>query len=344
MESFRLPAEWEEQDAVLLIWPHAATDWQPVLPEVNRVYIALLSAIAKSERVVIVTPEAHSLSHRLAFFMPALMKNITLVDLPTNDTWARDCAPISLVSTLPATAGILLDFGFNGWGGKFPARLDNLITRRLCERGLFTAVWRDCLDFVLEGGSIDTDGQGTLLTTARCLLNPNRNPHLSQALIEQRLKDCLGIKRILWLRHGALLGDDTDGHIDMLARFVAPDTIAYTACNDPSYPCYNELKLMESELRSFRTTTGKPYTLLPLPIAPTDDGLPASYTNFLITNTAVLLPDYGDESIDTVAQTLQSAFPTRSIIPIPARPLLRQGGSIHCSTMQIPKGFLNTNH
>ena len=344
MKAVRMPAEWEEQSGIVVIWPHGGTDWHPMLPEVNRVYLALVSAIAQSERVVIISPAAHELSHRLGFCMAPLMANITLVELPTNDTWARDCLPLSVwdFGKEGQEVATLCDFCFNGWGGKFASELDNQLGTELHRKGLFRAVRRDQGDFVLEGGSIESDGHGTLLTTARCLLGTNRNPHLTQSEIEQRLRQELGVERILWLHHGALAGDDTDGHVDMLARFVRPDSIAYTSCNDPSYPYYNELKLMEQELRGFCTKGGRPYNLIPLPLPLEGElrNLPCSYANFLIANETVLLPDYGADGFNEVKSTLQHLFPTRAIRPIPARTLIGQGGSVHCATMQIPKNFL----
>ena len=200
-------------------------------------------------------------------------------------------------------------------------------------------------EFVLEGGSIDTDGEGTLLTTTACLLTESRNPQLDQQQIEMRLKTELGVTRILWLQHGFLAGDDTDSHIDMLARFCAPDTIAFMQCDDPGDEHFESLAAMAQELRQFRTRDGQPYRLigLPLPAAiynSVGQRLPASYANFLIINDAVLVPQYNDRSDEIVLKRLAACFPDRQMIGIPCRALIEQYGSLHCLSMQFPDGVL----
>ena len=236
-----------------------------------------------------------------------------------------------------------MDFKFNGWGEKFPAELDNQICRNLMQQGVFKGEYEDHLDFVLEGGSIESDGQGTILTTSQCLLAPHRNQPLTKAQIEARLLETLHAKRLLWLDHGYLAGDDTDCHIDTLARFCPDDTIAYVQCLDKSDEHFEELKQMETQLKEFRTMEGKPYRLIPLPMAKAiydEDGirLPATYANFLIINGAVLMPTYGDEDTDLQAkERLQEAFPKHDIIGIDCRILITQHGSLHCCTMQFPK-------
>lgn len=332
--------EWHPQDAVLLAWPHAATDWRPTLPSVTDVYLSLVVAIAPYEHVIIVTPEALDLELRLRDTLPELPPRIRIVELPTNDTWIRDYGPISILhDSLPT----MLDFRFDGWGGKFRAELDNHATQDLFEQAVFNCAYQDCDDFTLEGGSIETDGRGTLLTTSSCLLNPNRNPQFSREEIEQRLGFDLGIRRVLWLHNGALAGDDTDGHIDMLARFTDARTIVYTSCRDPQYPYYAELLEMERELRHFSSLDGTPYSLVPLPLPTTVSDQPASYTNYLITNSSVLLPDYGDPDFPDIVGTMEKLFPGRAVVPVRANALITQGGSIHCATMQVPAGFLNNN-
>jgi agmatine deiminase len=255
-----------------------------------------------------------------------------------NDTWARDHGPISVLCQGEAT---LLDFDFNGWGGKFAYELDNQITRRLHAQGAFGDTPIEHVDLILEGGSIEVDGSGTLLTTAQCLLTPTRNPRLSRQQLEQQLSELLGITRFLWLQHGYLAGDDTDSHIDTLARLCDPDTIAYVSCTDPQDEHYKELKAMEAELQSFRTARGSPYRLVPLPwpTAKYDtDGvrLPATYANFLIINNAVLVPTYRDPADDEALRTLQTCFPDREVVGIDCLPLIAQHGSLHCVTMQLP--------
>ncbi|MEM1214393.1 MAG: agmatine deiminase family protein, partial [Bacteroidota bacterium] len=257
----------------------------------------------------------------------------------SNDTWARDHGPISVFEDGQLR---LLDFIFNGWGLKFPANRDNLLTKTLHTWGIYGDLPLEQVGLVLEGGALETDGQGTLLTTRECLLSPNRNPHLEQAALEEKLNETLGVDRFLWLENGRLLGDDTDAHIDTLARFCDAETIAYVHCDDPRDVHYADLQLMEQELQQFRTRRGTPYRLVPLPwpdACHAQDGnrLPATYANFLIINGAVLVPTYGLPQDQTALQVLQDCFPTREIIGIDCRLLIEQHGSLHCVTMQIPR-------
>ena len=317
-DGYRLPAEWEPQSGIQLTWPHAETDWAPMLDEVTKTYEDMAREIKKREPLLVVGP-------------------------PTNDTWARDHGFITLTDdSRPDAPALLLDFKFNGWGEKFPADLDNAINRRIYDDGSVRGHYVGLPHFVLEGGSIESDGQGTILTTSQCLLAPHRNQPLTQEQIEARLLRTLHAKRILWLDHGYLAGDDTDSHIDTLARFCPDDTIAYVQCTDPADEHYDELRLMEAQLRTFRTAEGKPYRLIPLPMAKAahdEDGtrLPATYANFLVTNGAVLMPTYGTPDLDNQArERLREAFPGRDIVGIDCRPLIIQHGSLHCCTMQFP--------
>ena len=336
-----LPAEWHEQYAVQLTWPHSSTDWRPVLKAVTRCYLEIARAISTRANLIIVTPKPKQVREQLVLNLPIKsLERITFCKAPTNDTWARDHGFITLL----APDGLhLLDFKFNGWGEKFRAKFDNCICRRMAEQNILEGHYEDHLDFVLEGGSIESDGKGTILTTSQCLLAPHRNQPLTQAQIEARLLDALHAERILWLDHGYLAGDDTDCHIDTLARFCPDDTIAYVQCLDKSDEHYAELQLMEAQLKEFRTMEGKPYRLIPLPMAKAvydEDGtrLPATYANFLITNGAVLMPTYGNPDIDQLAkEQLCKAFPNYDIIGIDCQILIIQHGSLHCSTMQFPK-------
>ena len=318
-KNYRLPAEWEPQSGVQLTWPHAQTDWAPMLGEVTKTYEEMAREIRKREPLLIVGP-------------------------PTDDTWARDHGFISLTS-VKGTDIQLLDFCFNGWGEKFPAAQDNAINRHLYDAGSVKGQYVDHLDFVLEGGSIESDGQGTIFTTSCCLLAPHRNQPLTREQIEQRLKDYLYADRVLWIDHGHLTGDDTDGHIDTLVRIAPDNTLLYVGCDDPDDEQYDELQLMEQQLRTFRTTEGKPYTLkrLPLPHPIYDEGerLPATYANFLVINGAVLCPTYAQPDLDAEAlRIIGSAFPDREIVGIDCRSLIKQHGSLHCCTMQFPEGVL----
>ena len=304
----------------------------------------MAKAIVEYERLIVVTPEPIHVRQLLGGVLPAKnLQHVSYCKAPTNDTWARDHCFITL---LTPDGPHLLDFKFNGWGEKFPSKLDNCICRRMAEQHILKGHYERHLDFVLEGGSIESDGKGTILTTSHCLLAPHRNQPLTQAQIEARLLASLHAERILWLDHGYLAGDDTDSHIDTLARFCPDDTIAYVQSLDQSDEHYDELHRMEAQLQTFCTLEGKPYRLIPLPMAKAvydKEGtrLPATYANFLIINGAVLMPTYGDEGTDLKAkEQLQKAFPHRDIIGIDCRTLITQHGSLHCCTMQFPTGSM----
>lgn len=335
----RLPAEWEPQSAVQFTFPHADSDWAEVLDQVVPCFVELIETASQYERVLVVCADAKEVGKLLS---NAKKENLILVEAPSNDTWARDHGGITI---LEDEQPVILDFVFNGWGLKFAADKDNLITRHLFERGIFRAKEIRHGGLVLEGGAIESDGQGTLLTTAQCLLSPNRNPHLSQAEIEAKLRELFGLERVLWLYHGHLVGDDTDAHIDTLARFCDAETIAYVQCTDPADEHFPALQRMEAELKTFKTQHGQPYRLVPLPMPGAiyaDDGrrLPATYANFLIMNEAVLVPTYNvPEDAEALAR-LRNCFPDRTVIGIDCSALILQHGSLHCVTMQYPVGVI----
>ncbi len=342
--TLRLPAEWEPQDAVLLAWPHTDSDWQPILEEISSVYLELVRTIQHRQTVIIISPEPARVTERLRRAKIEQI-NILIREIATNDTWTRDYGPLTILSN---DKPILLDFGFNGWGRKFPADQDNLVTGRLHASGCFGNTAREAIDLVLEGGSIESDGTGTLLTTSACLLNANRNPQLDKQQIEQALKLHFGVQQILWLDHGYLAGDDTDAHIDTLARLCPQDTITYVRCDTPDDEHFPELQQMEKQLRQFRTRSGEPYRLIPLPWTQahhdeTGQRLPATYANYLVINEAVLVPTYNDPADETALAALAEAYPERQIIGIDCTPVIWQHGSLHCLTMQIPKGVLPCN-
>jgi len=337
----RLPAEWEIQDGVLLAWPHSSSDWAPILDEVRPVFTEIIRQIVRFERVLVTTP---NISDTRAFLADAGvdMTRVALYDIPSNDTWARDFGPITVMFN---GKPVLLDFGFNGWGLKFPANFDNQINKRLKEQGAL-APNLQTIGLIMEGGSIESDGIGTILTTSACLLSPNRNPQLDIHEIEQAMVSLLGTQRVLWLNHGFLAGDDTDSHVDTLARICPNNVIVYVACDEERDEHYTELKLMEEELKSFKAPDGSPYGLIPLPWPKPCFGdmaqrLPATYANFLAINGAVLVPTYRDKEKDALAmERIGQAFPGREIIGIDCLPLLKQHGSLHCVTMQLPEGVL----
>lgn len=334
------PAEWHSQSGVQLTWPHIGTDWADILDEVIDCYLSISREIIKREKLLIVAPANSDVE---TYFSDEEKKNIIFTEIECNDTWARDHGAISVFIDNKPT---LLDFGFNGWGLKFAANYDNQITKRLYNMSVFNpdVEYNNHINFILEGGSIETDGKGTLLTTTKCLLAPNRNQPLGKVQIEEQLKSALGINRVLWLNYGFLTGDDTDSHIDTLARFCDEDTIAYIKCDDLNDLHYSELKQMERELMTFVNNDGKPYNLLPLPMVDALYGnsglLPATYANFLIINDAVLMPTYGTTKDEIAKSQLQKQFPNREIVGIDSRPLIKQHGSLHCVTMQFPEGFI----
>ncbi len=329
----QLPPEWAPQQFVQLTWPHEETDWVDMLDEVNQCFAEIARHIIQYENLLIVCRDAERIRTLLKDID---LNRITFVELPTNDTWARDHGGITV---LEDGKKVIYDFAFNGWGKKFEAELDNKITKALYDKQLFgsNVTYRNCLDFVLEGGSIESDGEGTLLTTSTCLLSDNRND-LSKEAVEARLKDYFGLHRMLWLNHGYLAGDDTDSHIDTLARFCDVNTIAYVKYEDERDEHYTEQKKMEEELMQFRTVSGAPYRLIPLPMADAvyeaGERLPATYANFLIINGAVLMPTYQSPKDEIALKQLELAFPDRKIIGINCLPLIKQHGSLHCVTMQ----------
>jgi agmatine/peptidylarginine deiminase len=339
--SLRFPAEWEPQDAVLIAWPHAGTDWAERLAEVETTYVALGVAITRFQRLVIVVADAALEAHARAQLgsAGADLGRVRFVRAAYDDTWLRDSGPITLIDG----AGFrLLDFRFTGWGGKYGASQDDALIAQLVAAGLFKNAKHQRIDFALEGGGIETDGDGTLLTTWQCL--HERHPGLTRQEISWQLENALQQHRVLWLDHGALEGDDTDAHIDTLARFAARDAITFQDCDDPADSHYAGLKAMGAELAALRTADNKPYRLYPLPWARPiiDEGrrLAASYANFLIINGAVLMPAYGDKMDAAAAVMLGNAFPNHAIVPVPCRPLIWQNGSLHCITMQLPAGLL----
>ncbi len=334
----RLPAEWHKQQLVQLTWPHENSDWAYMLQEVEECFIQLATEISLRGRLLIVAPDTAKVKEQLAG-SKADLRNITLFECNTNDTWARDHAFITFSDGERLMYG---DFCFNGWGKKFESTLDNAINRQIYKENiLIPGTYIDNSDFVLEGGSIESDGKGTILTTSQCLMAPNRNQPLTQPQIEEELKRRLFAEHILWLDYGNLIGDDTDGHIDTIARLTPDDTIVYMQCTDETDEQYADLKAMEEQLKSFATKEGTPYRLIPLPSpdAIYEDGerLPATYANFLIMESAILYPTYAQPENDAkAASALKEAFPEYDIVGIDCRALIKQHGSLHCVTMQYP--------
>lgn len=342
---YSLPAEWYKQDGVMLTWPHQDTDIAPLLEQVYPIYIKISQAITKRQKLVVIVHnsilksevENKLLSHNID------LKQVRFVIAPTNDIWARDYGIITLVNSKGELK--ITDFIFNGWGNKYKSFLDNKVNSYLIDQVIDPQIKTKSIPFVLEGGAIDSDGKGTLLTTKFCLLNPNRNPQLTQRPIKELLIKELGIKRIICLEHGYLEGDDTDSHIDTLVRFAPKNTLVYVTCNDKKDSHYKDFQELETELKDLKTEEVKSYNLIPLPwpepkFNNQGDRLPATYANYLIINGAVLVPTYRDKSDRLALTQVQKAYPNHQVIGIDCLPLIYQFGSLHCISMQLPKGLL----
>lgn len=339
--SLRLPAEWEPQSAVLIAWPHAGTDWAERLAGVETTYVALAAAVTRFQPLVVVAADADVRAHAETLLRVAGvdLARIRFVELPYDDTWLRDSGPVTLKG---GDGGFqLTDFRFTGWGGKFGAERDDALIAGLVRAGVFGQAAHRRIDWALEGGGIESDGDGTVLTTWKCL--HQRHPGQSREAMDAILRDSLHAARILWLDHGYLEGDDTDAHIDTLARFAPGERIVFQACDDAGDPHHAELQRMAAELAALRTADGRPYRLHPLPWAKPilDEGrrLAASYANYLVINDAVLVPAYGDAADDEAARIIGAAHPGRDMVQVPCRPLIWQNGSLHCITMQLPAGL-----
>ncbi|MDX1496360.1 MAG: agmatine deiminase family protein [Salinisphaeraceae bacterium] len=336
-----LPPEWWPQSAVMLTWPHAAGDWGTNLPQVEANFVAIAAQIALRQAVLISAPNPGA-AQLIRSQLQAARVNLAQVHIaiaPSNDIWVRDHGPLTIVDKDQAQ---LLNFNFNGWGGKYPSGLDNTLTRTLHEQGFFGTTAIQDIDLVVEGGAIEVNGEGCLLTSTACLDLPSRNPGMDTHSLGAKLGEALGCETVHWLSHGQLQGDDTDGHIDTLARFTDANCIVYQGCENPADEHYAELQAMADELAELRNPHGEPYTLnaLPMPGAIYNahgQRLPASYANFLIINDAVLMPGYADPMDSIAAQVLDECFPNREIVTIDCRALVEQFGSLHCATMQLPQ-------
>ena len=360
-----LPAEWHRQTCVQLTWPHEDTDWRPYLDDITDTFIQIAKAVAHYESLVVAAKYPERVREQLeGSLTDEEMGRVSIYECDNNDTWARDHAFITLVpvgdETLEGkgltTSGAgrplsqlggrrLLDFRFNGWGEKFAADKDNLVNRTLYGKGVFSGERVDYDDFVLEGGSIESDGRGTVLTTSVCLMAPHRNQPLSREEIDAELRRRLRARRVVWINHGNLVGDDTDGHIDTTVRVAPHDTLLYIKCSDQADEHYADFCAMERELQALRTDDGRPYRLIALPMVDEirydDERLPATYANFLIVNGAVIYPTYDQPHNDqAAAEALRQTFPDHELIGIDSRVIIRQHGSVHCLTMQLPEGVL----
>ncbi|HQW80815.1 MAG: agmatine deiminase family protein [Rhodanobacteraceae bacterium] len=341
--AWQLPAEWERQSAVLIAWPHASTDWAANLADVESTYVALATAVARFQHLRIVVANTALSAHVRARLTGAGvdMTRVRLIIADYDDTWLRDSGPITQRDN---NRFRLLDFHFTGWGGKFGASRDDRLIGALHAAGMFQNAEHARVDFALEGGAIEVDGNGTLMSTLTCL--HQRHPALDEAGLGEALGKIFSVAQVVLLKSGELQGDDTDAHIDTLARFAPDRTIVFQSCDDESDPHHASLTAMRNELAAMRDVDGHPYRLLALPWAKpihAADGrrLAASYANFLIINDALLMPAYGDCADAEAKRALARAFPDREIVAIPARALIEQNGSLHCITMQLPDGVID---
>ena len=332
---YRWPAEWERHASTWVSWPHNPKTWPDKFEPVPEQFAQFVRLLARYEPVnVLAGGEAvMQVARQLVGDSP----NVRLHDIPTNDAWCRDHGPTFLVSDkdLPPA---LVDWQYNAWGGKYPPfDQDNLVPRRIAElqgRRRFEP------GIILEGGAIDGNGRGTVLTTESCLLNPNRNAGLDREATERYLRDYLAATNILWLTGGEVAGDDTDGHIDQIARFVGPSTVVVAVCDDPSEENYGPTQQNMAELQNLRDERGEPLTVVPLPLPRPlfvdDQRLPASYCNFLIANGCVIVPQFGDPADEHAIAILAQCMPDREVVGSPSLDLVWGLGSFHCLTQQEP--------
>jgi len=346
LAAYRMPAEWEPHLAAYLVWPHNRETWPGKFDVIPPVFATMVAAIARFEPVRLLVKDAAQIEEARAAIAAELrgdraaLSRIEIFPVPTNDSWIRDHGPIFVNRSDPrsgAPAQIALDFRFNSWGEKYGSYdLDDAVPRRLGERYGFDVIEPG---IVLEGGSIEVNGAGAMLTTESCLLNPNRNPHLPRTEIEDYLRTYFGVAQVLWLGAG-IAGDDTDGHVDDLARFVAPDAIVTVIEDDPADANYAPLRDNLARLRAMRDLAGRPFRIetLPMPRAVVYEGtrLPASYANFYIANGAVVMPSFGCDADAVASSTLARLFPGRRVVQVPSSDLVWGLGAIHCLTQQHP--------
>lgn len=326
------PAEWAKQDAIVLAWPNKSTDWKHNLKQAQEVILQIIESVARYQKVILLVQQGFDKAT-----VPLVNKNLIVMPCNYNDTWTRDYMPISVLHNSEAQ---LIDFGFNAWGAKFEFNQDNQVTRSLQKTGIFSSEPIDTNNFILEGGSIESNGKGLLLTTEKCLLNNNRNPHLTKSEIVAKLKATLGVTDVIWLKNGAIEGDDTDAHIDTLVRFIDEQTLVYA--KGPTH----ELLLMEAELKNIATKYSLTTIAIEQPQIITNheqEVLPATYVNFLITNKEILVPIYNVPQDEKALKTLQKLSPNRKVVGVDCNALIQQNGSLHCITMQLLAGTLKTN-
>ncbi len=325
----RLIAEFEKQSFTQIIFPHKKTDWKEYLEDAEETFINIIEAIKKHQKCFIICADITYVKSKFLNH-----HNLYFVEYETNDTWARDCSALCVEDNKEIK---LLDFTFNAWGNKFASKKDDAMNQAMKNIYLQDL---EKFDFVLEGGAIESNGEGIILTTSTCLLNKNRNPNLDSIEITQALHTFFGADKILYLEHAYLSGDDTDSHIDTLVRFVDKQTIMYVQCEDTQDEHYKELYLMQKELMQIAQEYQLSLIALPMPEAVyfKNERLPATYANFLFVNNAVLVPIYGVKEDAKALKIFENFFTQREIIPINCSPLIKQHGSLHCVSMNFASG------
>lgn len=337
LAGYRFPAEWEPHEATWMSWPHAeGISFPDAYETVMPTFVEMVRALATSEKVCINVRDAKEEKEIRARFSGGAPANVQFFHIPTNEPWCRDHGPIFLVNPQKKSR-FILDWGYNAWGGKYPPfDKDDDVPTQVAKRLDIPSMK---IDMVLEGGSIEVNGAGTLLTTKSCLLNPNRNPKLSQSEIEANIKKYLNVEQILWLGDG-IEGDDTDGHVDDLTRFISRDTVITVVEENRQDSNHAPLQENLELLKTMKLLDGTPLKVIPIPmpgrIDKEDLRLPASYANFYIANQCVLLPVFNDRNDRIAIDVLAKAFPTRKIVPIDCRELIWGLGAFHCLTQQQP--------
>jgi agmatine deiminase len=335
---YAFPPEWAEHEATWLSWPHKEASWPGKIETIYEPYCEFIKIVAEGEKVRININDEETKAFAIAELekVGADMNNIEFFDHPTNDAWCRDHGPAFLLNA-EGTRKAVVDWGYNAWGGKYPPfDLDDVIPTKIAmhyQLPLYTP------PIVMEGGSVEFNGKGTILTTTACLLNKNRNPHLSKAQIEQYLLEYYGAEQILWLGDG-IVGDDTDGHIDDITRFVNEDTVLTVVESNPLDENYLLLQQNLKALQEMRLLDGRALNIIelpmPSPVIHEDTRLPASYANFYIANKAVIVPTFRDVNDPIALEIIQTAFPDRKVVGIDSTDIIWGLGSFHCLSQQEP--------
>jgi len=336
---YRFPAEWEKHEATWLTWPHKEASWPGKLDTIYAPYCEFIKVVATGEKVRINVNDEAAKAFAISKLREAGadLEQIEFYFNPSNDAWCRDHGPAFLINPASEQKKVVVDWDYNAWGNKYPPyELDDVIPTRIGDH-FNVPVFNPGI--VMEGGSVEFNGAGTILTSRACLLNKNRNPHLNQEQIEEYLKECYGALQVLWVGDG-IVGDDTDGHIDDITRFVNPNTVLTVIESNPLDENYILLKENLEELKAMRLINGMPLNIIelpmPSPVIHEDTRLPASYANFYIANAAVIVPTFRDVNDQKALDIIQGVFPDRKVVGIDSTDIIWGLGSFHCLSQQEP--------